>query len=193
MEAGLRDAQVASAVLRTLKDQCDNQILAAWPQDYPLLSLMRSLSSQTVPGSQWLIRIPDMLRFLNIIRPVLEQRLARSPWRGLSAQLTINLYREAYRLQFEEGRLADLRSLGFIDYSMGADGGDLCIPPDAFVRLVSGHCELQELFDAWPDIVVRPQVRGMIDCLFPRLKAFLHSPYHYLGPLNHRHEADAAR
>jgi hypothetical protein len=64
---------------------------------------------------------------------------------------------------------------------MGADPGDLLIPPDAFVRLVMGYRRLDDLFDAWPDILVKPEMQGLIEALFPPLSSFLCTPYHFLG------------
>ena len=121
--------------------------------------------------------------FLGKIGPALQQRLAASAWRGLSRELTINLFREAFQLRFSNGKLASVDALGFVDSSMGADGGDLCIPPDAFVRLLLGYRSLDELFDAWPDIVVKPAARQLIDLLFPLMNAYLSTPYHYMGPV----------
>jgi hypothetical protein len=63
---------------------------------------------------------------------------------------------------------------------MGADGGDLCIPPDAFVRLVLGYRDLAELQDAWPDIVVKPERRHLLQTLFPKLASYFWMPYLYI-------------
>lgn len=64
---------------------------------------------------------------------------------------------------------------------MGADGGHLCIPPEAFLRLLFGYRALDELFDAWPDILVKPEARSLLNTLFPRLQPFLYTAYQYLG------------
>ena len=61
---------------------------------------------------------------------------------------------------------------------MGADGGHLCIPPEAFVRLVFGYRSLEQLFDAWPDIIVKRAIRHLIDVLFPLMPSYLYTPYH---------------
>jgi hypothetical protein len=73
--------------------------------------------------------------------------------------------------------------LGFVDASMGADGGDLCIPPDAFVRLVLGYRDLDELGDAWPDIVVKAQSRYLLQALFPKMTSYFWMPYLYYGSI----------
>ena len=101
------------------------------------------------------------------LAPLFERRLAASGCAGLTESLLINLYREAVRLRFEKGKLSAVERAGFVDASMGADGGDLCIPPDAFVRLVLGYRALDRLADAWPDIVIRPGSRHVLDALFP--------------------------
>jgi predicted N-acetyltransferase YhbS len=177
-ENSLCGAAESMALLQLLKNQGVEQVQIAWPGSLPLAVLARQLGSQCVPGGQWLLRVPDMLAFLNRMRPVFEQRLADSAWAGLSHTLTINLFREAFSLCFEQGRLVQISALGFVDYSMGADGGDLCIPSEAFLRLLSGYRALDELFDAWPDIMVKAHARSMIAALFPRTQPFLYTPYH---------------
>jgi len=181
LESGLNHAEAALSLLQMLKFEGMPQILIAWPASTPLAQLARSLGSQTVPGGQWLLRFPDVAQFFTKIGSVLESRLAASAWRGITCELTINLFRWAYRLRFEGGKLAGVDSLGFVDSSMGADGGDLQIPPDAFVRLASGFRGLGDLFDAWPDILVKPAARPLVDALFPQMPGYLYTPYHFLG------------
>jgi hypothetical protein len=124
----------------------------------------------------------DIPAFLRKIAPLLEQRLAASAFADLTAELIANLFTNAYVLRFTGGRLAAVEPAGFVDSSMGADGGDLCIPPDAFVRLVLGYRTLDALADAWPDIVVRGGRRPLFDILFPEITSYLSTPYFYLGP-----------
>lgn len=181
LESGLSQAEGFLALLQHLKPQVSQQVLVSGSPHTPSVQLAHSLGSQVVESAQWLLRFPDVAHFLMRIGPLLENRLEASPWRGLTGELIINLYRQAYRLRFLAGRLAGVDSLGFVDASMGADGGHLCIPPEAFVRLLTGYRALDELFDAWPDIVVKPEMRGLIDVLFPPMRSYLYMPYHYMG------------
>jgi hypothetical protein len=64
---------------------------------------------------------------------------------------------------------------------MGADGGDLCIPPDAFTRLLLGYRTLDELADAWPDMVVRPARRHLWQVLWPKQPVYFWLPYMAYG------------
>ena len=183
LESSLPDAVTALALLQTLKAKVSEQVQISWPANSLLPALARQLGSQTIPGGQWLVRIPDMASFLNKLRPVFDQRLTSPGWRTLSADITLTLFREAFRLSFEQGKLLRAEALGFVDSSMGADGGHLCIPPEAFLRLLFGYRALAELFDAWPDILVKPEARSLLHTLFARLQPFLYTPYHYFGAL----------
>ncbi len=185
LENALPDAVTALALLQLLKSDAWRagphflaDQFAAW------LRWPASSAAETVPGGQWLVRIPDMASFLRKMGPLFEQRLAASDWHGLSAQITINLFRQAFGLRFEAGQLVAVDALGFVDASMGADGGHLCIPPDAFLRLLFGYRSLDELFDAWPDSTIKAEARDLINTLFPRLQPFLSTPYFYLGELD---------
>ena len=176
-ESGIVSHDVAMAVLRQLKTETAGEIRLSWPQTSPLVQAGRSLGSVPVPAYQWLVRITDVQRFLAKVGPVLELRVATSDCANLTYRLPVNLFREAFVLHFEAGKLLNVESVGFVDASMGADGGDLCIPPDAFVRLALGYRELDELRDAWPDIVTKPQRRRVLHVLFPKLTSYFCVPY----------------
>jgi hypothetical protein len=147
----------------------------------PLATLARGLGASRRRGGQWLFRVPDLRRLLEKLGPVFEKRLSASAFAGLDAELRINLFREAFALRFEGGRLASAWALGFVDSSMGADGGDLLVPVDAFVRLLLGFNTLEELYDAWPDTSAKPGSEKLFDTLFPALSSFVHLPFHFQG------------
>ncbi len=196
LEAAVPGREAGLAVLAALAAEAARspgprgEIQLGWPASAALVQLARSLGSAPLPAYQWLLRIPDAGRFLERIAPCLERRLAASDCAGLTADLCLNLYREAYLLHFRAGKLEAVERPGFVDYSMGAEGEDLPdhstvgIPPEAFVRLATGYRTLEELSDAWPDIVVRPAMRRVVEVLFPRLSAYFCMPYLYLGPLD---------
>ena len=181
-ESGILGYKAAMAVLYQLKSETkgDIRLGGSRSRHLPNNTLLRaehSLGSTTLPCDQWLLRIPNIAAFISKTGAILEQRLATSDCAGASADICINLYRDAYVLHFEQGKLTGVDAPGFVDASMGADGGDLCIPSDAFVRLVVGYRTLDELHDAWPDIVVKPRSRHLLDVLFPRMASCAWMPY----------------
>lgn len=176
-ESAIPRAATARRLLQLVARQ-GTQIELGWPAQQTLVQVARSLGSRRGRGGdQWLIRLTDPGALLAKLGPVWAQRLAASPWAGYTGDLVINHYRQAWRLRFAEGALAGVDPLGFVDASMGADGGDLCIPPDAFVRLLFGVRTLDQLADAWPDMGVRPSRRSLIETLFPPLATYLSMPY----------------
>lgn len=179
-ENGITSHEVAVGVLQILRLQAQNEIIINWPENSTLVKLAKTLGSVTSQPAQWLLRITDIPAFFIKIAPVLEKRIAASGCSGITGDITINLYKQAYRLGFKDGRLIEAENIGFKDASMGADGGDLCIPHDAFVRLVFGFRTLEQLIDAWPDIVIKQASRDLIDVLFPRITSYIHMPYHYV-------------
>jgi predicted acetyltransferase len=183
LENALRDETAAPDVLAWLHPGPDDELRISWPQATFLVRAARARGSTPHPTYQWLMRIVEIPALLRKLAPLLEQRVAASTFAGLTAELMVNLFTSAYVLRFAGGRLAAVEAAGFVDSSMGADGGDLCIPPDAFVRLVLGYRTLDALADAWPDMVVREGRRPLFDVLFPEVASYLSTPYFYLGPV----------
>ena len=179
IESGILSQDTGLAVLRALKKETGVEIMVSWPKNNPLARLARNFGSVTETGSQWLLHINDLTVFLTKIIPVLERRLAVSDCAGLTRNIIINLFRQAYKLCFVSGKLEKVEPLGFVDSSMGADGGDLCIPPEALVRLILGYRSLEELKDAWPDIVIKADSRRIIEVLFPRMDSYINTIYAY--------------
>jgi len=176
-ESAILGMDMAWAAMRAIRARGGLEIRLGWPQEGDLVRLGRSLGSQPLPGYQWLWRIRDVAGLLGKLRPVLDGRLAAAGCSGLTVDVLINLYRDAYRVQIEAGCVASVTPIGFVDASLGADGGDLCIPPEAFVRLALGYRTLDELRDAWPDIVVKAERRPLLDILFPKLISHIMMPY----------------
>ncbi len=186
VESAIASAEAALEVLRLLRAETDGELRLAGPETSALVQLGRSLGSIRPPQYQWLVRIRDVGQLLARLRPVLERRVAESPWAGLTRDICLNLYRQAYLLRFTAGRLA-VEPMGFVDASMGADGGDIRVPPEAFPRLVFGQRSLAELLDAWPDAGAKPDAAYLLEVLFPRMVTCFWAPYLYCGPLPPMH------
>jgi len=181
LESAVASQDVGMFILRELASGCQGNIRLSWPETSTLVQIARSLGSAALPGGQWLLRIVDISGLLLKIKPVLERRIAASAFAGFTADVCLNLYREAFMLRFKEGKLLKVESLGFVDYSNDADGGDIGIPADAFVRLVFGYRKLDQMLDAWPDIRVKPEARYLVDVLFPKMTSYFCMPWRYYG------------
>ena len=171
------DYGVGLAILQVLKQTGGGEIQIAGPASDRLVALVRTLGGVGLPvADQWLWRIPDLVNLLNRLAPLLVRRLVQAGCGDFSGTLRLNLYRQAYALQINHSQIV-VEPLGFVDASMGADGGDLCIPPDAFIRLLLGYRSLEQLRDSWPDIMFKAETRYLIETLFPGLAAHILMPY----------------
>ena len=65
LESGLPTMAAGMTLLQLLKGECATEIQVAWPESSTLVQLVRGLGSQRLPGSQWLLRIPDLAHFLS--------------------------------------------------------------------------------------------------------------------------------
>jgi hypothetical protein len=182
-EGGTHARDVSEALLRCFAGEAGEDMrIYAHPHDV-LLQAAASLGGVPLAGEQWLLKVEDPVALMTKLVPVFEKRISESSMPALSAEVIINQFRQAYGIRIVGGKITDIRSIGFVDSSMGADGGDLCIPADAFLRLLFGYRTLDQLWDAWPDTVVKEGSREIIGILFPKMSAHLLAPYHYQGEI----------
>ncbi len=138
----------------------------------PLVPTAKAWGAKDTGRYAWQIHLPDVTRLLRAIAPVLERRIAASPFAGLSETVSINMFRETYTLCFEGGKITAVEPVGFTDWP-----GGLSIPPLLFAPLVLGYRSREELRAAHPDVAIWGQSQYLIDVLFPKMSAFLYCAY----------------
>ncbi|MFZ5915335.1 MAG: GNAT family N-acetyltransferase [Chloroflexota bacterium] len=141
------------------------------PVDGTLVQVARCHGARHIGTYAWQIRLVDVGRLLGKLAPVLERRIAASPFAGLTEQVCLNLYREAFEMRFERGRLVAVESLGF----KGRSGIDL--PPALAAPLLLGYRSRQELAQVYPDVMVWPEWSCLVDVLFPKVSSFIYTNY----------------
>jgi hypothetical protein len=115
-----------------------------------------------------------MAALLQALRPVLESRIADSPFAGMTRDIQLDLYRKRLRLHFEAGQLRQVS-----ESPSGASDGDVILrcPPLQSVPLVLGYRTWEELHTSHPDVSAPATWRLLTDTLFPKVRSFLYSPY----------------
>ena len=141
------------------------------PANCTLMQLARSLDAYDMGTWAWQIHVPDFAALLRALTPVLERRVAESPFTGLTKDVHINLYHETILLRFEMGKLTEVSNLQV------ADGGDVHVPPLQFIPLLLGYRTLKELQAVYPDVSVASSWRLLADTLFPQVASFIHTIY----------------
>jgi pimeloyl-ACP methyl ester carboxylesterase len=140
------------------------------PAGHTLMRAARSYGAHDLGTYAWQIHLPDITGLLRAIGPVLERRVAESPFAGLTREVQLCFFRESVRLTFAAGRLADVAADGPAE-------GEINLPPQAFTPLVLGQKSIEELRTAYPDVHVGREWRLLLETLFPRMAGFIYSPY----------------
>jgi hypothetical protein len=113
----------------------------------------------------WYVRVPDLPRFLRLITPVLERRLAASVMAGHSGTFKVNRYEEHLSLVFEKGRLIEI---GTWEPKRLADG-DVRLPDLTMLQLLFGARSIEEIHHAFADAYPSTgEAKILLDILFPK-------------------------
>jgi hypothetical protein len=175
-EVSKLDAAAARAVLRKLKALAQERekpsIRLNVPATSTLVQVAKHLGAHDLGTYAWQIHLPNVEQLLRKLGPILERRLAASPYAGFTHNLSFGMYRTAYELCFQAGKLAEVKSLGF------HDGGDIRVPPFLAAPLLLGHRTLEELRHIHPDAsAANGKWAHLAEILFPRVDSFLYTIY----------------
>lgn len=173
-EVSRMNYEVALAVLRQTKklavERNKPDIRLNLPLGCVIAQVARYHGAYDLGNYAWQILIPDMARFLRTIGPVLERRLAGSPFADLNETLKFNFYKETAQLQFTKGKLTQVQMIKYGD-------GAVRIPPRAAVPLIFGYRSREELQRSWPDLGMPPRESYLIDFLFPKMSSCIYPNY----------------
>jgi Acetyltransferase (GNAT) domain len=117
------------------------------------------------PSYAYYLRVPDLVGFLNHIKPALEKRIAESIAVGHSREIKISFYRDGVRLVLEKGKLVTIESWK----PSPKDEGAIAFPDRTFLQILFGYRSFDELHqsfaDCWCD---NQEVYALINILFPK-------------------------
>ncbi len=174
-EVSRLSADAALAVLQQLKALAIKRekpyIRLNVPANNTLVQTARHLGAHDTGTYAWQIYLPDVGRLLHKLAPILERRIAASPYAGLTETLCFNMYREAFELRFQAGKLAAVEPLGF------SDRGGIRVPPLLAAPLLLGWRSREELAHIRPDLSIRREWQHLVDILFPKVNSFIYTAY----------------
>lgn len=135
-------------------------------REHPLYTVIPDKLPRVKKPYAWYLRVPDLPGFIRHIAPVLERRLAASPFVGHSGELKLTLYRQGLRLKFDAGRLETVEHW---QPEPTRHSGDAGFPGLVFTQLVFGYRSMADLQYAFADCWTKnDQVNGLLNVLFPR-------------------------
>ncbi len=184
-EASRMDRGTAAAVLEKLKaiglERKKPYIKLEIEEEADLVKIAQVLGAKNYGHYAWQIKILDTGKFLERISPVLETRIAESPFCGLSGTIEYNCYRHGWDIVFENGRISSAAPSERGNKEHANPGREkkwkLCIPPEESVSLLTGWRSWKELSRDCMDLSISREIEGIQDVLFPKLHSFLYYNY----------------
>jgi hypothetical protein len=174
-EVSRLSADAALAMLQQLKvwavEREKPYIRLNIPAKSTLVQTAHHLGAHDTGTYAWQIHLPDVGRLLLKLTPILERRIAASPYAGLTESLCFNLYREAFELRFQAGKLDAVEPLGF------CDRGGISVPPLLAAPLLLGWRSREELRYVRPDLSIHREWQHLVDILFPKVDSFIYTVY----------------
>ncbi len=170
------DQHTAQSILRFLRDiGVDNglEVLVSTvssiePFTKHLMATGRA--KQSLPYA-WQIRVLDYAKTLLKMKELFEERLSASSSSGLTETLSFNLYRYTIQIVFEHGKITSVQRLET------CEDRAVRFNPHVFVQLLLGYKCREELEATYPDFLVKPSHKHLIDTLFPKMPSFIHTNY----------------
>jgi len=169
------DQCTAQSILKFLKDMGKHRELetlaATISYHEPFTEHMIAVGGESAPPYAWQIRVTDYTSLFQKLKPLLEKRLAMSTYRHLTEKLNFNFYRYTVQVTLENGTIKNIECL------KNCEDRTIRFNPFVFTQLLLGYRSREELQKNYPDFIVRPSHRHLIDILFPKLPAYIHTAY----------------
>lgn len=166
-EGTARSEAAGQALLAAGRAAAGTGQLLAWERlGDPFTVALHRIAS---PAGRWhptYVRIPDPLALLEELRPVLDGRLARSPFARERGRLDLSLYSTSLRFGYEQGQITSIeRAPGIEDPE---HGGDAAVSPEELPALLLGRFGASGLARQRDDVLVGLHA-DLLDVLFPRV------------------------
>jgi len=170
------DQLAAQAVLSFLKSYGKRHNLETLSTNIsyeePFSEYLASLGAmKSVPTYAWQIRITDYVRIFRKLKPLFEHRLANSMYNRLTETLNFNFRVFTIQATVKDGKITDIQKIA------KGERSPIGLNPLAFVQLLTGYRNRQELEETVPDVRVAVSHRRLIDVLFPKMPSYIHSAY----------------
>lgn len=120
-------------------------------------------------------RIVDFEKFLKVLFPLFETRIAASPFKGVTTIIPLVISENrSYAMSFEKGRISGLKTIPF---PKNADRLSMGI--NVWARMILGDKKISDLADSEPDFRCSHRLQPLAEVLFPPNKPW----YNYIdGP-----------
>jgi len=164
-----RELKRRADVANREREKAISHIVFPFADTHPAIRALGTQLEKRRNAYSWFIRVPDLTRFIEHIKPVLERRLAGSVMAGHSGTLRLNFYTDTLKLTFEEGALTEIGRYQPDDI----EDSDAQFPDLTFLQMLFGHRSYDELDRAFPDLFADAEAIVLLGALFPKRPSYI--------------------
>jgi predicted N-acetyltransferase YhbS len=160
-------------VLRFLKNYAKRKCLPLRIYSPSRPAIIQSLEgltrSQFSRPYAWYVKIPSIKRFLETIKPIIEQRVEQSEFRRLTDSIRISWYHEGIELIFKKGKINAIKEVPRSEIK----DMDINVPFPVIYQLLLGYRSFDELHHIYSDAGGNAIKLPIIRVVFPKIRALL--------------------
>jgi len=119
----------------------------------------------------WQIRVTDYASIFRKMKPLFEKRLETPVFNRLTGKINLSFYRYTLQFTIEKGGILNVQRLGETEDKAAR------FNPAVFTQLPLGYRSRAELERIYPDFIVRPNHKLLVDALFPKQQSYIHTAY----------------
>ncbi len=134
-------------------------------EEHPVYQVAETKLPRIRKPYTFFVRVPDLVAFLEVIKPVLEKRLLGSAFANYNGLVKFNFYKDGLSLDFKNGQIKAIQNLSHD----ALDDPAATFPPLTFLHLVFGYRTMAELDHTYTDCSVKDAEMGnLVNALFPK-------------------------
>jgi len=159
--------------VKTIGNYNENDIITLSVSEHsPLYDYIISLGGTPVATYGWQIKIPNLVKFLNLIKKIIENRIKNSKFKGLTKAIRISNYEDTIELDFNNGKIENIE---IEKEYQNPKPKDLSVPGALLYKLLLGDRTIDEINYIIKDALVNISSKSLIETIFPKKKSLFGS------------------
>ena len=160
--------------IKTMGNYNENDIITLSISEHsPVFRYIISLGGTPVSTYGWQVKIPNLEKFFNLIKKIIENRVKHSEFKGLTKAIRISNYIDTIELDFDNGKI---KNIEIEKEYQNPKITDLSIPEALLFKLLLGDRNTDEINYIIKDALVNISSKLLIEIMFPK-KASLFGSY----------------
>ncbi len=163
--------RVAAFLRRLGEEKGATDLVSRESYSEPFSKYLLRLGASRRAAYAWQMKVVDHKWTLETLAPVFEERIETSPLKGYTGSIPFNFYKVAVTLSFKDGKFTRAVEVP------AEQKGDVLINPRIFPKLLLAYRSLDELIAEYPDVRIKSEYIPIINTLFPKCEAHIHTCY----------------